>query len=108
MNALLLKRLSLSFLVAVMLSGCASYDPGWTHYCTLLCTNVNTGMPEEIQRIGKNDDGTAVCKPAKFVCDAGRSAACVNTANWTNNNEPLYKDCDAVSFGDCSKSCAMN
>ncbi len=92
------------------LGGCAtaSFDTGWSHNCTLICTNVSTGQQEEIQRVGKNDNFTAVCKETKLTCNAGRSASCVNTANWTSSNEPLYEDCTSVSFGDCTEGCARN
>lgn len=97
-----------------LLAGCAttgtdlSFETGWSHNCTLLCTNMKTDQQEEIQRVGKNADFSAVCKEAKLSCEAGRSAACVNTANWTNNNEPLYNNCTAVDFGVCTKGCALD
>ncbi len=92
--------------VLFALAGCD--ETGWSHNCTLLCTNVSTNQQEEIQRIGKNDDGVAVCKATKLTCEAGRSAACVNTANWTSTNEPLYNNCTSDSFGQCTEGCLIN
>ncbi len=99
------------FLSVFFVIGCStntSYDTGWSHTCTLLCKNVSTGQQEEIQRVGKNKNYTAVCKDTKLTCKAGRSAACVNTADWTNDNEPLYKDCSSIKMGDCTEGCARN
>jgi len=81
---------------------------GWTHECTLLCTNNSTGQQEKVQRIGKNADFSAVCKETKLTCKAGRSAACTNTADWTSDNEPLYSDCSAVDLGKCTRRCGHN
>lgn len=110
----LLPKILISAIFFSLLMGCAktrpnlSFETGWSHNCTLICNNVKTGQQEEIQRVGKNADFSAVCKETKITCEAGRSAACVNTANWTNNNEPLYNNCTAVDFGQCTKGCALN
>jgi hypothetical protein len=95
--------------VSLSLISCAStkFVTGWSHSCTLLCDNASTGLPEEIQRTGKNTDYVAVCKAIETTCNAGRSAACTNTADWTNANEPLYSGCTAVSFGACTEGCAI-
>jgi hypothetical protein len=109
-----LTRILILGVLFFLMAGCAStgtdlsYEIGWSHKCTLICTNVKTGQQEEIQRVGKNADFSAVCKETKLTCEAGRSAACVNTANWTNKNEPLYENCTAVDFGECSEGCIIN
>ena len=110
MSRIAFHKCLVSCVVLFALAGCATthYETGWSHKCTLVCTNVSTGEQEEIQRVGKNADFSAVCKETKVTCEAGRSAACVNTANWTNANEPLYIDCTAVSFGQCTEGCARN
>jgi hypothetical protein len=92
----------------VMLAACKDDKPdGWTHECTLTCVNQQTHQQEKITRLGRNVGGDPVCKEIKPVCDAGRSAACVNAANWTNAHEPLYKECEAVAFGECTRSCKI-
>jgi hypothetical protein len=93
-----------------ILQGCTgpSKEPnGWTHSCTLTCLNRQTGASEKIERLGRNAAGDPVCKPAKVTCDAGRSAACVSAAQWVNTHEPLYKNCEAVAFGECTPSCSI-
>lgn len=85
------------------------YIEGYYHDCTLLCTDVTTGSTAKIKRPGRNADYSAVCKELKTMCDAGRSAACANTAAWMNTtgNEPQYIDCEPVRFGPCKKGCAF-
>jgi hypothetical protein len=104
----------LKFLVLLVVffvvGGCTktSFDTGWSHNCTMICTNVSTGQQEDIQRVGKNADHSAVCKETRVTCSAGRSAACVNAANAVNANEPLYNNCTSTSFGQCTEGCARN
>jgi len=108
MRKITYEKLLVSCGALLLLAGCAttSFDTGWSHDCTLLCTNVSTNQQEEIQRTGKNADFSAVCKQTQTTCEAGRSAACVNTANWTNAHEPLYTGCTSTSFGACTSGCA--
>ena len=109
-----LAKILIAVIFIISLVGCTktstdtSFETGWSHKCTLLCTNASTGQQEEIEREGKNSDFTTVCKETKLTCEAGRSAACVNTANWTNTNEPLYNNCTSTSFGACTAGCARN
>jgi hypothetical protein len=91
-----------------LLLSCTTYDTGYSHSCTLVCLNNSSGSEERITRVGKNADYSAVCKETKVTCDAGRSAACTNSADWTSANEPLYSNCSAVDFGTCTPGCALD
>jgi hypothetical protein len=92
-----------------IIGGPAHAEPsaeGWTHSCTLVCENQQTGQSETIERLGRNKEGGAVCKQKKLLCESGRSAACV-TAAALASKEPLYKNCQAVVDGECTKSCSF-
>lgn len=82
---------------------------GWTHQCFLECTNVRTGATESDWRYGRKGsklNDKIVCENTKGICEAGRSAACVNSAEWTNKNEPLFNNCHSLMPSDCTKTCA--
>ncbi len=98
--------------VLFALAGCGD-ETGWSHNCTLICYNRNTGQQEEIQRVGTNASisrgiADSVCKETKVACELERSATCVNTARWTSSYETIYLNCTSVGLGQCTKGCARN
>lgn len=83
-----------------------SFQKGWSHNCTLSCTNVSVNQPEMVERPGRAGAGT-VCRESRQACEDGRAAACADAVAMTNN-ETLYDDCRLVGEGECAEGCTLS
>lgn len=82
-----------------------SFIKGWSHNCTLICTNVSVNQPETVERPGRMGHATG-CQDSKQACETARAEACANAVGMTNN-ETLYDDCRVVGEGECVEGCAI-
>lgn len=81
------------------------YQKGWSHNCTLSCTNVSVNQSETVERPGRMGAVTA-CRENRQVCETGRDAACAGAVAMTNN-ETLYDNCQLLSVGECVEGCTF-
>lgn len=81
------------------------FQKGWSHNCTLSCTNVSVNQTETVERPGRVGSGT-VCAANRQACEAQRSAACADAVAMANN-ETLYDDCRLVGVGECVEGCTL-
>ncbi|HEX5055226.1 MAG TPA: hypothetical protein VFX02_01890 [Gammaproteobacteria bacterium] len=82
-----------------------SHRQGWSHNCTMDCTNVSVNRSETVERPGRTAAGP-ICSGSRQSCEAMRSVACANAVA-TANNETLYDDCHLVSEGECVEGCTF-
>lgn len=82
-----------------------SFVKGWSHNCTLACTNVSVNQSETVERPGRTGQITG-CYDSRHACETARAEACANTVA-TTNNETLYDDCRVVSEGECVEGCTI-
>ena len=82
-----------------------SFLKGWSHNCTLTCTNVSVNHTETVERPGRMGQITG-CLDSKQACETTRAEACANAVAMANN-ETLYDDCQVVSEGECTEGCTI-
>jgi hypothetical protein len=81
------------------------FEKGWSHNCTLRCTNVSVNQVETVERPGRSGFGT-VCRQSRQACEEGRAAACADAVA-AANNETLYDNCQLVGAAECVEGCTL-
>src|SRR5688572_31516208 len=82
-----------------------TYQKGWSHNCTLNCTNVSVNRSETVERPGRTASGVS-CSESRQACEAERAIACAIAVAMANN-ETLYDNCQPVSEGECAEGCTL-